>query len=326
MQKEFRTLYNQIGKYIFTNILSKKHLQSLEALKYLNPRVLSGQNNITYGNQLIFNTLSTVKPVAIGKFGSTELSAVRKYLEYKNSPNIEEMTRQNRYQIYYASGLFPENMETYIRYCEHLLNLTLSQIDIFAVWFNYGEHRILKKYSPHSKHVSLLSLESYMEIDDKKRWTRYLENKKVLIISPFKETILMQYNKRKYIWENENYVLPDFEAYFIKAPFQPAVTKAIKYNSYFEALDDMKSQMTNMDFDIALIGAGAYSLPLCAYAKSLGKQAIHLGGSLQLYFGINGNRWLENQQIMKYVNDAWTRPLPEETPENISIVENGCYW
>ena len=50
----------------------------------------------------------------------------------------------------------------------------------------------------------------------------------------------------------------------------------------------MKSQMDQTDYDIALIGCGAYGFPLAAHAKRMGKQAIHMGGSLQLLFGIRG--------------------------------------
>jgi hypothetical protein len=33
-----------------------------------------------------------------------------------------------------------------------------------------------------------------------------------------------------------------------------------------------------LEFDVALIGAGAYGLPLAACVKRLGKKAIHMGG------------------------------------------------
>ena len=42
------------------------------------------------------------------------------------------------------------------------------------------------------------------------------------------------------------------------------------------------------DFDVALIGCGAYGFPLAAKLKTAGKQAIHLGGVLQALFGIKG--------------------------------------
>ena len=50
-----------------------------------------------------------------------------------------------------------------------------------------------------------------------------------------------------------------------------------------------------IDFDVAIIGCGAYGFPLAAKLKQAGKQAIHLAGATQLLFGIKGKRWEEYQ-------------------------------
>ena len=84
----------------------------------------------------------------------------------------------------------------------------------------------------------------------------------------------------------------------------------------------MKEQMQKIDFDIALIGAGAYGFPLGAYAKELGKKALHIGGMLQLYFGIRGKYYDQ----FNYHNEYWTRPLEEEKPQGFKKVEAGRYW
>jgi hypothetical protein len=73
---------------------------------------------------------------------------------------------------------------------------------------------------------------------------------------------------------------------------------------------------------ILTLGAGAWSLPLVAHAKKLGTKGIHLGGSLQLLFGIKGGRFDSNQ----IYNESWTRPLPSEVPANFKKMEQGAYW
>jgi hypothetical protein len=95
-----------------------------------------------------------------------------------------------------------------------------------------------------------------------------------------------------------------------------------RHQDWFEALDDLKSQMERETFDIALVGAGAWSLPLVAHAKKLGKKGIHLGGSLQLLFGIKGGRFDQDG----IYNESWTRPLPSEVPSNFKKMEQGAYW
>jgi hypothetical protein len=80
--------------------------------------------------------------------------------------------------------------------------------------------------------------------------------------------------------------------------------------------------MERKDFDVALVGAGAWSIPLVAHAKNLGKKGLHLGGQLQLLFGIKGGRW---DQVGIY-NPFWTRPLADEKPKDFMRMEHGAYW
>jgi hypothetical protein len=79
-------------------------------------------------------------------------------------------------------------------------------------------------------------------------------------------------------------------------------------------------------FDVALIGAGAWSVPLAVYARSLGAFGIHLGGGLQLLFGIMGKRWEGHSGIKALQNDSWVRPSAEERPPKLHLQENGAYW
>ena len=78
------------------------------------------------------------------------------------------------------------------------------------------------------------------------------------------------------------------------------------------------------DFDICLLGCGAYGFPLAAHVKRLGKKAVHIGGALQLLFGIKGRRW--DREFSSIYNDAWVRPEENEKPRNANSVEGGCYW
>jgi hypothetical protein len=87
-------------------------------------------------------------------------------------------------------------------------------------------------------------------------------------------------------------------------------------------LEKLAMEAQTRKFDVALIGAGAWSLPLAARLKQAGRVAIHLGGDTQLCFGIKGQRW-EGYGIY---NEHWVRPSAAETPKNFLLKENGCYW
>jgi hypothetical protein len=56
-----------------------------------------------------------------------------------------------------------------------------------------------------------------------------------------------------------------------------------------------------------LIGAGLYSNLLCDFIKEQGKIAINCGSSIQLFFGLLGNRfmYLEQQNV---TNEYWKYP------------------
>lgn len=77
-----------------------------------------------------------------------------------------------------------------------------------------------------------------------------------------------------------------------------------QFKNWFQALDSMKQQISQIDFDIALLGCEAYAFPLGAYIKGLGKQAITVCGALQTYFGVYGNR----KEELPERNEYWIRP------------------
>ena len=88
----------------------------------------------------------------------------------------------------------------------------------------------------------------------------------------------------------------------------------------------MYEEAMKQEFDVAIIGCGAYGFVLAAMLKRAGKQAIHMGGATQLLFGIKGKRWDEMPQVSKWYNDAWVRPDENEQPKQKNLVEEGCYW
>ena len=88
----------------------------------------------------------------------------------------------------------------------------------------------------------------------------------------------------------------------------------------------MQRRVQKIDFDIALVGCGAYGMPLAAHCKQMGKQAVHLAGWLQVLFGIKGTRWDNNPRVSKFYNEYWIRPSQQNRPQGVEKVENACYW
>jgi hypothetical protein len=94
------------------------------------------------------------------------------------------------------------------------------------------------------------------------------------------------------------------------------------HRDWLDGLEQLKKAMTKQEFDIAIIGAGAWSLPLATHAKELGKIGLHLGGTLNLLFGIRGGRFEQRG----FYNEHWIRPIEKERPKNHQLMENSAYW
>lgn len=272
------------------------------------------------------------RPTMISKFGTIELVALIQYKSITQSKytlfEYIQFVKDKRPTLWWYigiddlcrnAGFFP-NDSTLLKNFYNVYYNALSEIDILGSYLE-GENYFGKELSLAKK----VNLDGYyapfLFINP---WTKVLKGKKVLVIHPFEKSIQNQYKRKELIWENSD-VLPDFELLTIKA-VQTISYEPSNFSTWFEALESMKIKMAKTDFDIVLIGAGAYGMPLAAYAKGLGKQAVHLAGWTQVLFGIKGKRWVDIPSVAKFINDYWVDPLPEEIPKNYKKIENGCYW
>ena len=172
-----------------------------------------------------------------------------------------------------------------------------------------------------------------MELDPMRNpsnpWTKALKGKRVLVIYPFAELIAQQYSQKRDLLFPGTEILPEFELKVLPAVQTIAGERDERFADWFEALQWMHDEALRIDFDVAIVGCGAYGLPLAAMLKESGKQAIHLGGAVQIIFGIKGKRW-EEEEIFQYVrdwfNDAWVNPSEKDTPRRAKEVEGGLYW
>jgi len=99
------------------------------------------------------------------------------------------------------------------------------------------------------------------------------------------ESIKKQYAEKRSLLFASPDVLPEFRLETLKAVQSIAGSK-VAFDTWFDAYDDMCGEIEKIDFDVCLVGAGAYGLPLASFAKRLGKKAIHMGGITQILFGI----------------------------------------
>lgn len=272
--------------------------------------------NFDEGTDYLIQLIKSDKPFMAGRFGTTECQTFVRKLEIEMGFRKNYGDRLN--MICNFSGFFPCDRLLLDKYCD-LVSEIYSDTDLLGIMNVLGEDFVVDNYLKNTKLTTFL-------IFDPIKWSYALEGKNVLVVHPMADTIRKQYElRRDKIYHGTN-ILPKFNLQTVKAIQTIAGEKDERFGTWFDALNFMKKEIEDKDFDIALIGAGAYSFPLGVHVKRLGKQAIHMGGSLQLLFGIRGARWDNNNTYMKYFNDAWVRPGINEIPKNFKIVEGGCYW
>tara|TARA_R110000868_G_scaffold20682_3_gene87181 strand:- start:2908 stop:3858 length:951 start_codon:yes stop_codon:yes gene_type:complete len=315
---------------IILKILRGFYIKIFSKGKLLEGRNWSFNSNKLYSNNLIYNILNSDNPCMIGRFGSNELNCVHNYLAIKNGDrNIISFIKGNTMQWWWNknmlklmqrnAGFFPATPENAERFSELILQ-DMQELDVLGSWLNQE-----KAFTRTLKNVKRVVLEDLEPFFSDNPWTKALEGKKVLVVHPFSETIESQYKKRELLFENN--LLPAFELITIKA-VQSIGGENTEYKDWFEAFDGMKKQIEATDFDICILGCGAYGFPLAAHVKRMGKKAVHLGGVTQILFGVIGSRW-ENFVFWPYMNlfnEHWVRPEDIEKPINANQVEGACYW
>jgi hypothetical protein len=257
-------------------------------------------------------------PGMIARFGATEIKAVLwPHLPWVVKRVVERRVVSN---MTIASGFFPP-ARTAIERFSALMYDDMGQLDVLGSWRR--EEYLLRRHLRHVVRVPLTALEPYLSAHP---WSETLEGRRVLVVHPFSKTIESQYNKHRQRLFEDDRVLPKFASLATVQAVQTIAGNRSHHADWFQALQSMKIAMDAIDYDVAIIGCGAYGFPLAAHAKRNGKLAVHLGGATQILFGIRGNRWDADPKISRFYNDYWVRPAPEERVTGADRVENACYW
>jgi hypothetical protein len=289
-------------------------------------------------SQIIYDALMDDKPCMIARYGANELNTLVNYMAVKQQDrSVVKFIKGELFewwwnkniinQMYECAGFFPPTVNKVEQFCELMLE-DMKEVDVLGSWLE--QESMFYNNETKIKKVSLILLEPYIASNP---WSRCLKGKRVLVVHPFAPLIEEQYLNRRNLFKNKD-VLPDFDLQTITA-VQSLGGQDNGFNDWFEALQWMKDEIDKRKYDICLIGCGAYGFHLAAHVKRSGKKAFHLGGALQLFFGIKGNRWESNNYALKWnlpkdtytsmFNEFWVRP-ENYRPSAAKNVEGACYW
>ena len=105
----------------------------------------------------------------------------------------------------------------------------------------------------------------------------------------------------------------------------------LKGQTWATTLDQLKAsdEWDRSRNRVAILGCGAYGLPLANHAKQRNMSAVYVGGLLPLLFGVHSSPPRIDSALNGLAaanNSHWMPPLPQETPAGRSRLEHGAYW
>ena len=255
-----------------------------------------------------------------------------------STTNIHQFAKNNYqqlqgmlHQMKNNAGIKITSVQSLIKYSQMYLH-AFQNCDMYANWAFYdnrGKHVV-----QHQEYIeSLCNIKSsiYALTYDiftfihHRPWTLGLKGKRILFISPFEDSIREKIANRKEIYGID--LFPECEILTIKPP----MTQGDEYSQEFDLeLDHFKRNVDKLkdQYDIALVSSGGYGNLICDYLFHQGKSSIYVGGVLQMFWGINGHRWLNDRpDVCKlFMNSSWKFPKAHEKPKGYQNIENACYW
>jgi hypothetical protein len=251
----------------------------------------------------------------------------------RSAPIVRALERHLVFHALKQSALFPPDPDFYLRYNERDVE-ALRELDFLGVFPELlpRTEPILRHFGLQSPLIDQLDLEPDRSAPaaDARCYLPFFEGSKVLLVCSFADLLRQRADETT------------FEAVWAKTGkrwFRPAAVEALEfpygytasthqlYSSSLELLARIEDEMQRREFDLALIAAAGLGAPLAAHAKRLGKIGIHLGGHLQVLFGVLGQRWRAwPDWCQRYVTSAWIDMPARYRPSERDVADGGAYW
>lgn len=321
----------EVNTFNMYNLVLRKNQQDYDFyMKNLEP-VNKVINFDMKANEVLKNKIRSSIPFCALRLGNTEGILIDNYI----TARLKGRKEYSQFGIEYAfnsCGFFVSDLsdkESVLRSFDDFSEIQLEgfkNADIMMMWGACRMESVIANHfaGPSCENISYFSLIPYVK--DYEPWTVALAGKKVLVVTSVPDSIEYQYSRKELISPYTNSILPDFTLITYRM-IQTCQGDNHNYSSWFEALEHVKREVLSIDFDIAIVGAGFYGVPLCNAIKQSGRCAIELCGLTPFIFGVAGKRFVEDQRDFygKYMTDNWIRPF-DDKPEWFNQVEGGCYW
>jgi len=261
-----------------------------------------GKEVIDEFNQLMLSS----DPIWNGRADGTDANLVIAYLNGEDfKPSA--VARLKQYPGYFDKRNSEENL---IKFCKMYIE-SISHMDIVYVsverigQFQTGtlNHRWTGLYNflQTEKIINFSFIEAIRPfLTSFQTWG---VGKKILIVSPFSESIKYQTQPDRIhnLFKPKDMFFPEcefitynspitFNIDGVANPYFDEVTKDM--DNWFDMCEKMYDDISLIDFDVAFLSCGSYGMYLGDKIKTkLNKSAVHLGGPLNVFFNLYGERY-----------------------------------
>ena len=285
-----------------------------------------------YLQEYLLDKMDKNESFFIGRLSGNEPNLCGRILTGKTIP------KQLMNEMLFTAGiqfLSQDDVKTFVR----MYNNACKNSSVLSVWSGgmYTQAKIyydfLKKMYPDKKRICAQALEPFYFMNDANyKCDSIYKNKRVLVITSHKETTLLQLQKQRDVFDKP--IFSTSTEFHVYKPVQQNCGNHDdqSWTKHLASMqNDLKALYDEKHYDVALVSCGGFGMILSDYIYSeLNKSVIYVGGGIQLYFGIIGNRWTQHPVISKLINDKWTHVLDVDKPKTLSlnsrICENNCYW
>ena len=285
--------------------------------------------------KILIDRINDDKGFFFGRIGGSDYNILIQY--YNNNKDINKIDFEKSYDIACNyNGYFDKEKNIDIRknnfkiYLETLENsylnseylLNVCRIIETGLENNYNNY--INEFNKYICKNKILTQFGYIEAiyPFLQAFKIFAEGKKVLIISPFSETINYQFKNKNLLINNYEY--PDFTLLTYNTPItynnEHDNLDSIKTNNWLEQSEFMANEIKNIDFDIALLSCGSYAVYLGNFiSEKMHKKAIYIGGPLNVFFCIYGKRYMTSKFFLNIINNDYIiEAFEKEKYKNVS--------
>ena len=264
------------------------------------------------------SALLTGKPYAVGRIGISEQFWLYNPIFRAEQPGEIQLRVFDRHMEHHSirQGIFPVQTEfllEYANYCAaHVKNINSLGLILDSVLGS----KILDFHEFHNKLIYFKDqiYDKFSPADPENCYLDALKGKKLSIICPFagllKERAIAEIFEGDWGKTGKKWFHPE-AVNALEIPYGFSRETQARFGNTINQLEAIQTELSHIDFDVALVAAAGLSIPIDSFVKKMGRTSLSLGGDLQVLFGVIGKRWRDKLRWQQdYFNEFWI-DMPE---------------